>query len=127
MGIDKTDTPKKRTGRPPKIDAKAEAEILAILSHGASLRDAADYVGIDRSTLTRLKQRSRCFAQGVMQATAKGKIHLLMKISKATQWQAAAWMLERKWAKEFIRRESVDLTTGGKPVKAYVGFDPEQV
>ena len=36
-----------KPGRKPKIDAKTEADIVAVLTVGASLQDAADYVGID--------------------------------------------------------------------------------
>lgn len=91
-----------------KIDDGAKAEIFACLTVGASLQDASDYVGIARCTLTRLKQSDPEFAQGCAKAIKKGKLHCLNKIGKATAWQAAAWMLERRWYQEFSRKDKVE-------------------
>jgi len=42
---------------------------------------------------------------GVNKAIKDGKLRCIKKIGKASQWQAAAWMLERKWGKEFRRKD----------------------
>ena len=94
-----------RGGRPTKINDTAKVQIYAILAVGASLEDAADFLGVDRSTITRSMQRDRLFAQGIKRAEARGKIRHLKKIGQAKAWQASAWMLERKWYKEFARRD----------------------
>lgn len=103
-----------KRGRKQKIDAKATAAIFAVLTVGASLQDAADYVGISRDTLSRKQRNDANFRKGVDRAQARGKVHLIQRVARSTAWRAAAWMLERKYSKEFGRK--IDLTTDGKPV-----------
>lgn len=96
-----------RPGPPLKIDEKAEASILHCLAFGGSLRDAAEYVGITCRTLYNRRMADPDFARRVKQAEIKGKIRHLKKIGKAPQWQASAFMLERKWWKEYGRRPTL--------------------
>ena len=44
------------------------------------------------------------------------------------EWQALAFLLERKYPDRYGRRErrDIDLTSGGKAVKGYIGFSPEE-
>lgn len=110
----------RKPGPKPKIDAKTEAEIIACLTVGASLRDAAAYVAVDYMTLYRKRQNDPRFANRLIQAVAKGKLHHIRKIGKASQWQASAFMLERKWWKEFGRKDKVQQEHSGpegEPIK----------
>jgi len=95
-------------GRPKGIgivitEAK-QKEILAILTIGGSRNDAADYVGVGKSTLHDTIARDADFAEQIKKAEAAGKIRHMRKIDKASQWQASAWFLERKYPAEFGNR-----------------------
>lgn len=98
--------PQKR-GPKPKIGPEEERKIYAILATGASIRDAADVLGIGRATINDHKRDTPKFRKGVDRAIASGKTRLIKKVGKAKPWQSAAWMLERKWGAEFGRRETI--------------------
>ena len=88
-----------------KLNNVVEAKILAVLASHGSLNDAAKYVGVDRKTLHNWTKRDPGFSHRIDTAVLEGKLKLLKKVGKATAWQAAAWMLERKWWKEYAKRE----------------------
>lgn len=114
---------RKKPGPKPKIGPEEEKQIHAVLAMGGSLNDAADYLGIARSTLNDRMASDEEFRKGVDRSTAQGKIRLIQKVGKADAWQAAAWMLERKWGTEFGRK--VDVTSGGDAIKILVEYaDP---
>lgn len=106
-----------------KIDAKAKRVVYAWLSAGGSLHDAADYLEVDYKTIYRMRQIDSEFAKGVNKAIKAGKKKLLDKMGKAKPWQAAAWMLERRWGKQFGKHEHVDHTSGGQPIKIEVRYN----
>lgn len=85
-----------------------------MLQVGCSIFDAADVLGIDRSTIQNHRKASPKFSAGVNRAIASGKKRLIEKVGKAKPWQAAAWMLERKWGREYGKK--VDVTSGGKSI-----------
>jgi hypothetical protein len=88
--------------RPRRIDEAMAEQIFHVLRLGGSLQDSADYCRIDRSTLTRQKQRDPNFAQGIKKAVVEGKlVHLQVILTRAKNWQASAWMLERRWPQQF--------------------------
>ena len=110
-----------KPGPKPKIGDKERDDVFACLSVGGSLADAAGYIGVNASTLRRAKAADPEFARGVRQAVLKGKIHHLNKIGKAKQWQASAWMLERRWGKQFGRKDKLDVTTKGRAFTLNIG------
>ena len=83
----------------------AIGKVFACVSVGASLKDAADYVAIPISDILARRRTDAQFASGLRQATRQGKVHHLNKISKSPSWQASAWVLERRWRKQFGRNE----------------------
>lgn len=101
----KKKTAKRGKGRPRIITDANEKEILAILSIGGSRNTAADYVGIGRTTLHDHIDRGGSFSEQVKRAEASGQLKHLKKVGGADQWQASAWMLERKWPDEFGRKD----------------------
>ena len=101
---------KRGKGRPTVMTPDKEKEILAILSIGGSRNIACDYVGIGYATLSRRIESSQVFSEQVKKAEATGQLKHIKKVDAADQWQASAWMLERKWPDEFGRRDKTELT-----------------
>jgi hypothetical protein len=97
-----------RPGPKLKIGARGQERILGVLEGGGSLRDAADALGICRRTLFNARKNDPEFCRRVLRAAAAGKIRLLRRISSATDWRAAAWLLERKYGREYGRRELLE-------------------
>lgn len=99
-----------KRGRKPKIGPEEEKQVYAMLETGCSLNDAADVLGVGRQTIRDHKRLCENFRTGVDRAAANGKKRLIAKIGKAKPWQAAAFMLERKYGAEWGRREAIHHT-----------------
>lgn len=97
-----------KRGPKPKVTDEVKKQIYAILAIGGSVDDAAGYLGIDVSTIYRATKEDDKFAKGVVRSMKSGKLKLIEKMGKATAWQAAAWMLERKYGAEFGRKDTVE-------------------
>lgn len=95
---------KKKNGRPRKLKGSVDAQVMACLAMGASIKDATDYVGLDYSTILKRRDSDPSFSKRMRHAVALGKRRLVFKIMAASDWKAAAWMLERKWWKEYAKR-----------------------
>ncbi len=107
-----------KPGPKPKITDDDRKTVLATVGVGGSLQDAADLIGVDYKTLYRLRQADPEFANGVKQAVKAGKLKLIKKVGKASSWQAAAWMLERKWGREYGRKDRHEHTgANGGPIQ----------
>ena len=102
--------------------------LLASLRAGATLKMAALAAGIDRVTLWRWIKRGkkaksgkyRAFLRELIQASAMGGVRNVTCISRAAarDWRAAAWMLERRYPRDYGKREKVELTgKDGKPIQ----------
>lgn len=109
--------PRGKPGRKFKIGDKQRAEIIAILTVGASRQDAADYIGLNYKNLYNYWHRFPDFDEEMRQAEAKGKIHHLNKLAKSEDWRASAFMLERKWWQEFGKKDKVQNEHSGKDGK----------
>jgi hypothetical protein len=110
------------TGRPSKLTPKVKSDVCDALKAGATHRMAADYAGIDVATLQRWladpRPQFREFRDAVKGAEAKGDIMSLAVIQKAAQggqWQAAAWLLERRHPDEYGRRQVVAVARADAP------------
>ena len=103
-----------RVGRRPVLDDEKRAQILAILSVGASLTMAAEYVGCAVSTIQRTAERDPKFAQELRHVKGNAEIGLLKFIRNAAKkeqyWRAAAWGLERAFPHAYARRNPRTLT-----------------
>lgn len=98
-------------GRRSKLTPPRKKAILLALSHpGCTLRMAAEYAGVDRSTLHHWLARGRAgvpayaeFAEAVAHTEAISAIGSLGKILKAGEqdWRALAWLLEKRYPYEF--------------------------
>ena len=94
-------------GRPRKIGPAEQKRVYDIVAGGCSLNDAADIIGVARSTLNQHMADDATFRKGVDRAIARGKKRLIDKVIKGRPWQAAAWMLERKWGDEFGKKDTI--------------------
>jgi hypothetical protein len=105
-------------GRPVKLTDEVKTKLLQALAFGATQRLAAEYAGVGESTFRAWMASKRgaeflALQAAVKEATAKGSVGALAKIQKAAtdgQWQAAAWLLERRHPEEYGRRQIVALT-----------------
>ncbi len=68
--------------------------------------EAQTALGFGRMTVRRAARKDATFERGIKRARLEGKLALLKRIRAASEsmWQAAAWLLERKWPQEFARR-----------------------
>ena len=100
-----------------KIGPAEEKQICAILEAGSSLSSAAKLIGVDNKTVWNHRQASPEFSMRVNMSVEFGKKRLIDRIVQDETWQSAAWMLERKWGKEYgkketIKQEITEKTTG---------------
>lgn len=91
--------------RNSKYTPETIKRILDLLRTGVRLRVAATAAGISESTLFNWKNQYPEFADQVEQAQAESCVFYLEIIRKAaeTNWQAAAWFLERRFPDDFAR------------------------
>lgn len=98
---------KKKAGRPRKLGPSEKAKIIKKLERGCSIKDSAESVGVSRDTIGDERNRDPDFAARVIQAIAEGKSVLIERIHAASKedWRAAAFMLERRFGREWGRRD----------------------
>ena len=118
---------KARSGRTPKLTPEVQKLIVDAVAAGNYLHHAAQYAGIHIATLERWKQvgaREKVgiyhdFFEAVKKAEGQAIARNVAIISKAaaTSWQAAAWLLERKYFADWGRKERLEHTgKDGGPV-----------
>lgn len=105
---------RQKPGPKPKMDDDKRAKVLGIIESGGSLKDAADIIEVNYHTIRNERRRNLRFSKGLLRALKTGKMRLINKVGKAKAWQAAAWMLERKYGAEYGKRDKVDVTSNGK-------------
>ena len=89
------------------LTPEVEAKILGgIRDVGMSLRTACAYAGISEDTLGRRRKTDVEFAARVEHAREmfKAKMLALISVAAPKNWNAAAWLLERKHPEEFGRQ-----------------------
>ena len=115
-------------GRPTKKTDQMVEAICDLLERGNTRTSAASIAGINRATLYRWMQEDASFYDAVEKAEAMAQEAMLQRIRFAAStgmvvtrkdgevveypgaWQAAAWLLERRWPQDFSRRDRVDVT-----------------
>ncbi len=94
-------------GGPTVLTPEVEDKIIGVIRDvGMSFRMACAYAGISDDTLARRRKADPKFAARIEHAREMCKAKLLTQIVAAapTNWNAAAWTLERLWPEEFGRR-----------------------
>ena len=79
--------------------------ILSAVECGASFTDAAAAAGIARSTFYEKRKEDPEFEADLARSKSVFKVSMLALINAAAPktWQAAAWLLERRYPKQFGR------------------------
>ena len=122
-------------GRPTKLTPEVQATIVNALAAGTYLETAASAAGVERHTLNAwLKNGAQCksgvqreFSTAIKKALASAELRFgaTIAIASQSQWQAAAWMLERRYPARWGRIERHEMTgEGGGAIEIRVRFDP---
>lgn len=115
-----------KVGRKTKLTPEVSKIILETLRVGATFEAAAGRAGVDVSTIHHWRRSGKAedgkgklqkthelveFALAVDRALADAETRLVGIISKAatTQWQAGAWLLERRWAGQYGSKQKIDM------------------
>lgn len=95
-----------KLGRPRALDDAKRREICALVSAGAGIQRAAQYVGCSHSTVCREARRDGAFREQLRRAKATNCLSPLqaMRQSLQTNWRAAAWLLERTDPEQYGRK-----------------------
>ena len=93
-----------------KLDRKGVQEAIRLTRMGLNDRDIAAYIGVAPQTYSTWRNHPRTkvqqeLAEALKKAEVERKGALLSRVLKATDesWQAAAWMLERRYPAEYAR------------------------
>lgn len=105
--------------KPIELDDARRRRLLAALEAGATIKMAAAAAGVSEDTLSRWRKAGPDLEADMQQAEAAGAVRALGVIQEAAAsgtWQAAAWLLERRYPGEYGRRvppveDSKDLET----------------
>lgn len=110
-----------KRGPKPKIGPEEKAKVIAAVKVCGSIADAAGTIEVGVQTLYAALRNDPKFRRGVVKARKDAKLRLIKKIKVAKPWQAAAWMLERMYGKEWGRKERHEVSgPNGAPLKTDV-------
>ena len=103
--------------RPTKFNTKTKRRLYKALRIGASRKMAAQYAGISYELLRQWMRRGEQEARGefvvFLAALKRAESEACMKALEAingameTRWQAAAWMLERRYPEDWGRNRII--------------------
>lgn len=98
-----------------KLNSNTQARIVESIKKGHTHDTAAAHGGISRTTFYEWMQKGARAASGKYadfadavqkaEAEAKGELIDIVKAQSLRNWQAAAWLLERRYPDEFGRRD----------------------
>lgn len=110
-----------------KATPKTIKIILDAIRGGASQRDASALAGISEDTLSLWKRQDSDFSEQMRQKEIQFKMDQVRVIEKAAQktWQAAAWLLERKYPNEYTNRVRIEQPE--RPTTGYEHLTDEQL
>lgn len=114
--------------RPSKYTPERRTRVLEALRAGTSRRGAAEYGGIDQTTLENWMKRYSDFSAAVVAAEAAVELRAALTIRQAFtagDWKAAAFWLERRRNKEWGRQVKVELINTVREMARAAGVDED--
>ena len=118
---DKEPTERARTGRPTKLTPETQARIVDAIRDGMTYETACALSSITYSTFRNWIIAGENtgdgiyyeFLQSVKKANAEAEAELVQRIKSAGQreWQANAWILERRYPDRWGRRDRTEAVT----------------
>lgn len=120
-----------RTGRRPKLTPALQKRLVDALVAGNYIETACVYSGVGISTYYKWIEDSNKpnarkdlieFREAVERARAEAEVRNVVVINEIakTNYQAAAWWLERSFPKRWGRQQSVELTGSGASLNVTV-------
>lgn len=109
---------------------KSKTTILELLAAGVPVTLATAAAGVARSTFYQWMQTDDRWRRDVDAAQVASVAPLIDRIRSAAeqgQWQAAAWLLERRWPSEFGRRDTTRIDTTPRRVPEWDTLTDEQL
>jgi transposase len=106
-------------GRPTKLDPERKKKLFNAIAAGNFIQPACDYAGVSYFTVRKWVQRGERegkgiywqFAQELKEAQARAEVSLTATIKNATvdNWQAAGWLLSRRFPDRWSESSRVRL------------------
>lgn len=106
-------------GRPTKYSEAVVQRLTTAIRLGATYAAACGYAGISDDTLANWRTTKSGFSERLARAEGEATVRWLTKINHAAtdDWRAAAWMLERRYPREYGRNVTeLQGRNGGKPL-----------
>lgn len=96
-----------KRGRKPLDYEQYQTDLINVLTSGATVKDACGYVGISQTQFYDWCREYTQFADAIEKARASAKVACVAQVRKAAQsnWQAAAWFLERSDPSNWGRKD----------------------
>jgi len=123
-------------GRPTKLTPELQRTIVVAITGGNYIETAAAMAGVNKETLYAWLRRGakepgiyREFSDAVEKALAQAETRDVLLIGRAaeTQWQAAAWRLERKFPQRWGRRDHLKLSVSDEDIDAEIEAELEKL
>lgn len=119
------------------IDEGIRSRLLQAIRLGSYIEHACFYAGIDSSTFRKWRQKAeqeiepyKSFWKEVQLAESEAIMRRLARIEKTAEegnWQADAWVLERKYPDKFGRRDRINVNLDpNKPVEVNLEWSDGQ-
>ena len=119
------------------IDEGIRSRLLQAIRLGSYIEHACFYAGIDSSTFRKWRQKAendiepyKSFWKEVQLAESEAIMRRLARIEKVAEegnWQADAWVLERKYPDKFGRRDRINVNLDpNKPVEVNLEWSDGQ-
>jgi len=87
---------KTRRGRPPGLDDQAKGQLIALLSVGMSMRQAAVVLGVSHTTIQKMLKADPALAEEITAARFQAQLQPLACVIREARrsWKAATWLLK---------------------------------